>query len=259
MAPTLSGVTEKRKWAEHHLKLIESSIRDFLASDPYPVLTDSYPECGVYHALLIGPKTLPAREIALMIGDCVHNMRSALDYIAWELAGASLADTETMFPIYETDIRFRKHGLRRIKNVQPKDARTLIERLQPYNTRYGGHLLVLSAINKLDATDKHKLLTVAVAIAEGATANQAIPRHVKAKAITRIDLFPNVRFIDGAKIATFAVNPPVPEMEVDFKIPFKVEFGDIHGFPKHTLVVPALKKMLDSLDLVIKRFKPFFS
>lgn len=255
--PNLYGVIEKRNRAEHHLKLIETRIADFFDSDPYSVLTDSHPELGVYHACLVYPKKLPGRELALMVGDCVHNMRSALDYIAWELAGASIADTETMFPIYETDIGFRKNAPRRIKRLPP-DAQTLIERLQPSNRRYGGHRLALSAINKLDATDKHKLLTPTIAIAEQVFCDHGIPGHIHGKFKTGLHIFPDVRLVNDAKIATFTIDPPVPGMQVNFKFTPQVEFAEIHGFPKHSYVIPNLKIMLDSLDLVIKRFRLFF-
>ena len=214
--PTIYGVLEKRKWAEHHLKLIEQSIGDFFNSDPYPIMSDGDPENGVYHACLVYPKKLSVRDLSLMIGDCVHNMRSALDYIAWELAGASLTDTETMFPIYETDVGFRKNGLRRIRNVRPDEAKTLIERLQPYNTRYGGHVLALAAINKIDASDKHKLLTIALAMAEQVTCRHGLPGHIRYKGQTNLRIYPSVRLIHGAKIATFTVIPPIREMEVEF-------------------------------------------
>lgn len=255
--PSLYGVIEKRNWAEHHLKLIETRITDFIGDDPYPVLTDSHPKLGVYHACLVYPKKLPARELTLMIGDCVHNMRSALDYIAWELAGASMADTETMFPIYETDIGFRKHALRRMKRL-PLDAQTLIERLQPYNRRYGGHRLALSAINKLDATDKHKLVAPTIAIAEQVFCDHGIPGHLHGKFKRGMHIFPGAGLVHNAIIASFTIDPPVPDMQVNFKFTPQVEFSDIHGFPKHSFVIENLKIMLDSLDLVIKRFKPFF-
>ncbi len=221
-------------------------------------MTERHPEDGVYYARLVYPKKLPARKLALMIGDCVHNMRSALDYLAWELAGGHVADTETMFPIFDTEAGFKTRGLKRIKRL-PTDAKTLIERLQPYNTQFGGHQLALSAINKIDAADKHKLLTVAIAIAEHVICNHGAPRQARpGKHRTGLHVIDGVPLVHDAIIATFTVSPPIPNMEVEFKFTPQVEFSEIQGFPKHAFVIPNLKIMLQSVDTVIKRLKSFF-
>jgi hypothetical protein len=64
--------------------------------------------------------------------------------------------------------------------------------------------------------------------------------------------------IHNAKIAAFTIDPPIPGMQVNFKFTPQVEFAEIHGFPKHTFVLPSLRIMLDSVDLVVKRLKNFF-
>lgn len=258
MPPTLYGVSEKRNWAEHHLKLVEVCIGDFINSNPCRVITDPDPKHGIYHARLVYPDKLPFRTLSLMIGDCVHNMRAALDYMAWELAGANIADTGTMFPIFNSPAGFKTRGLKRVKGL-PKDAQTAIERLQPYNTRYGGHLLALDAINKIDAADKHKILTVAVAIAELIECVPALPGNIRPEGHTfGLRHYPNVRLVHNAIVATCFVAPPIPQVEVHFKVTPQVEFGHIPGFDNHAFVLPNLRLMLDSVDMAIKRLKPFF-
>lgn len=258
MPPTLFGVIEKRDWAEHHLNLIEKSIGDFIDSDPCSIITDGHPERGVYDARLVYPKKLPFRSISLMIGDCVHNMRASLDYIAWELAGYDIKDATTMFPICGTADEFNKKGIKRIKRL-PSDAQAAIERLQPYNTRYGGQLLALGPLNSLDIADKHKLLTVAVAVAEYVTAEPCTAGNLNAsKYRFGMRVFPDARLEHNAVVATYSIFPPVPHMEVHFKVTPQVQFGKIPGFPKHAFVIPNLKLMLESVDTAIKRLRPFF-
>ena len=257
MPPTLYGVIEKRNWAEHHLDLIKKSIGEFIDSDPCPIITEGYPERGIYNARLIYPKKLPFRMISLMIGDCVHNMRSSLDYIAWELAGYDITDTTTMFPIFETAAEFKEKGIRRIKKL-PSDAQTAIERLQPYNTRYGGDCLALKAIHNLDIADKHKLLTVAIAITEEVVAKPS-PSRVTGKIRWGMRVFEDARLVHNAVIATYSISPPIPYVEVNFKVTPQVQFGKIPGFPKHAFVLPNLELMLNSVDTAIKRLTPFFN
>lgn len=258
MPPSLYGVLETLDWAEHHLGLVEQSIGGFFGSDPYPIMTERDPENGVCHARLVYPKKLPVRDLSLMIGNCMHNMRPALDYIAWELAGGNIADLETMFPIFDISAEFKRRGMKSITRLST-DARTVIERLEPYNTQYGVHQLALPPINKIDATDKHKLLTVTIAIAEQVICNHGVPRHVRSgKHITGLQTFPGARLIHNAMIATFTTYPPIQEMEVDFKFTPQVEFGEIQGFPKHSFVIPNLTIMLDSVAVAIKRLRRFF-
>jgi hypothetical protein len=101
-------------------KAVEQAIGAFLDSEPYPVIIESDPHHGRYVIKLQNPKPLPMKELAVVIGDCVHNLRSTLDYIAWELAGANPNDRDTMFPIYDDPAKFRDHGARRIKNIPPR-------------------------------------------------------------------------------------------------------------------------------------------
>ena len=130
MPSSLSGVRAKRDRAEHHLNLIEQRIQAFVNSDPYTVSVEGHPERGFYQARLVHPKEFPSTELSLMVGDCIHNMRSALDYVAWELASGDISDKTTMFPICVDRDTFDKHGRRRIGKVMP-DKANLLERGRP--------------------------------------------------------------------------------------------------------------------------------
>ena len=135
----------------------------------------------------------------------------------------------------------------------------MIERLQPYDRRYGGHELALFYMNAIDIADKHKLLTLAVAVAEQVFINNFIPPQARSmRHKTMFTIHSEARLVHNAMIATFAIKPPIPEMQVDFKFTPEIEFGQMNGFPAHCFVVPSLKTMLASLDIVIKRFKRFF-
>lgn len=262
----IDGIIAKRNWAEHHLYIVERGIDDFLNSDPYPVSIERYPENGIYLARLVNPKEFPATEMALMIGDCVHNMRSALDYIAWELAGGDIFDKETMFPIFETKAGFDTRGRKRIKKIASREAVALIEKFQPYNTPDNK---ALSAIQDIDTTDKHKLLTLTLAVAEHVSFDGHMPAdpmtvpvgkayHTTTLYNTTTTINSGVPLVHNAVMAAFNVTPPSPNMQVDFKFTPQVEFADMTGYPTHLFVVPNLKLMLKEIDGVIQSFRPFF-
>ena len=257
MPPSLYGVMAKRDRANDHLERIERHIQTFFDSNPYPFATERHPEHGLYQARLIHPKDFPATELSLMIGDCVHNMRSALDYIAWELAGGNINDMQTMFPIFDTKAGFDRRGRKRIEAITNEDVRTKIERFQPYNSP--GPFPTIAAIQKVDAADKHKLLTVTVALLQESGIDGRIPPQ--AKATTYKGHFvnvPGIRLVHDAIIATYSIAPPCPEMQVDFVLTPQVEFGDNLGLPARAYVVHNLKLMLGEVDFFIQEFTLFF-
>jgi hypothetical protein len=156
-------VLAKRARAQTHFDAVEQSIRSFLDGEPYPIVIEASPHDGRYVFKLHEPRPLPAQEFALGIGDCIHNLRSALDFIAWELAGADPHDRDTMFPIFDDAQQFRRHGAWRIKNI-PAMARALIERMQPHKAPHPRET-ALWAIEHFDTADKHRLLTLTVPVA----------------------------------------------------------------------------------------------
>jgi len=80
---------------------------------------------------LVQPPNPPYEAWAVILGDAVHNLRSSLEYMAWELAGADPTDTETMFPIFDTEAGWNARASRRMKRLAP-DVRALIQSMQPY-------------------------------------------------------------------------------------------------------------------------------
>lgn len=102
----------------------------------------------------------PTYEWSLTFGDAVHNYRSALDALAWEMA--NLDDNEPdprdarhlYFPIKRTRAEFDEQARTRLKSV-PKFVLDRMEQLQPHHTEpiEDGIGLIMS---DLDNQDKHR-------------------------------------------------------------------------------------------------------
>src|SRR5262249_51464823 len=81
----------------------------------------------------------PPDRLFMLIGDVLHNLRSALDHLAWSLAG-TLADRNTEFPIFVDPARFgardgngrpeRGGGLRKLHNM-PAEAQSSVRNASP--------------------------------------------------------------------------------------------------------------------------------
>jgi hypothetical protein len=110
------------------------------------------------------------RRIPLIAGDCIQNLRSALDYLVWELviAAKNKPGEHTQFPICSSPESFKgqKTGRRGRPGVLAGicgEAITEIEGLQPYPDRQEAVFSTLSAINYLCNVNKHRhILTVSM-------------------------------------------------------------------------------------------------
>ncbi len=98
-------------------------------------------------------------NLSLIIGDALHNLRTALDY-GWASAldkhvPAAVSDFNK-FPIRDTreQVEDALHGLK-IQARCPALFEIIVSNIQPYE---GGQAGVLHALNALDISDKHLLL-----------------------------------------------------------------------------------------------------
>ncbi|MEK7872628.1 MAG: hypothetical protein AAB502_02070, partial [Chloroflexota bacterium] len=100
-------------------------------------------------------------DFSLMVGDVCHNARSALDHALWQLwlKKHPSFDGKVTFPIFDTsDAGDGRHGFkfeatRHIKGLT-EPQQTLVESLQPYNTRNKA----LSVLRDLNNSDKHRVI-----------------------------------------------------------------------------------------------------
>ena len=107
----------------------------------------------------------PSDRWSLIAGDCIHNLRSALDHLVYALAirdsGKNPPPNEgnLQFPIVTKPEKWPDSRDRRLSPLNPT-SQAKIERVQPYNRKhkYLGPLLAL--LGQLDIADKHRLLTV---------------------------------------------------------------------------------------------------
>jgi hypothetical protein len=100
-------------------------------------------------------------DIPILTGDLVHNLRSALDHLAFQLVtvGISFGETRTQkwediqFPIFNSPQSYEAGKIRRIQGAR-REAIEAIDALKPYK---GGND-PLWLLSKLDNTDKHSFI-----------------------------------------------------------------------------------------------------
>jgi hypothetical protein len=106
-APLLTDCWGKLERAEGHFKVLKAEVMSYLESKPFAMIEEFNSEQAKYLFKLKIIKPIPQFPWALIVGDCVHNARSALDYLAWRLAGSDLADKATIFPIKAAEPDFK--------------------------------------------------------------------------------------------------------------------------------------------------------
>ena len=153
----------KLERAEQHLHELRPEIERWLKSGAYSISDDPDSDAtyNILNAQLVRP--MPSL-ISQLIGDCLQNLRSAIDHLVYTLAlncRPSLADKEAMetaFPIFITEAGFRTQGKGRIKYLSP-GAQTIIDGLQPYRTKEPTKHFLWS-LKTLNDIDKHRRILV---------------------------------------------------------------------------------------------------
>jgi hypothetical protein len=158
--------------ADEHLKALKNEVAAFLQSHPYEIITTNDISAGSLCARVIYRHS-PSDLLLMLIGDVLHNLRSALDHLAWSLAGTH-ANQRTEFPIFLDRTRFhavnsqgipdRGSGLEKVHGM-PLPAQTAIESVQPYQKVHGlpEDREPLWLLHQLSIEDKHRTLNLVAA------------------------------------------------------------------------------------------------
>lgn len=150
------GAKLKVQRAQEHIQNLGRMLEAFQDTDFYSVSINENPKTG-HKALSVRiTKALP--EIApLVIGDAIHNLRAALDLLAYETVSAITGEEapKVYFPFSSKRENLKDaKGYGAIQAASPEVARFITDTIQPYET--GNR--ALWGLNKLDILDKHRLL-----------------------------------------------------------------------------------------------------
>jgi hypothetical protein len=154
----LALVQVKIQRAKKHLRDLQIARDRFIQSEPYiidrkPDTKPGYEGLDLYFMTKIEP--IPD-EFGIIFGDAIHNLRSALDHLAFQLVevgGGSVSD-QTSFPIFKSS-HINESSFAGKVNGMSQAAKDKIRSTEPYKDGKGHDLWVL---HKLDIADKHHQL-----------------------------------------------------------------------------------------------------
>src|SRR5258708_6632419 len=211
-------------WGRQHLDNLKATFFEDNKAGRFAPRTNTnlnVPAKGIEVAFVI-PEELRVRY-GLMAGDAIHNLRDALDHLAYSLAGKE-AGGRTQFPIFGVLTDYADKGLSMIEGFSPT-AKTAVERLQPYHAGQNFRSDRMWLLNRMTNDDRHHVAHVAEFRLSG-----ELIRHVPGAIGTAAPVglpagSPSTRpLVDGATKRPLPTPPP--GMHVEYKYTFGITFED---------------------------------
>lgn len=191
----------------------------------------------------------------LLIGDCAHAVRCALDHLAYQLAilvsGCNPPPNEsvTAWPIHDSKPKFDSGLTQKVGSPKRMDPAlyAALEGLQPY---LGRNLDALAFIERLDNLDKHRFPPVVAGILNIESVNI---RHAKLDGPAKLCRVGAVEH--GAPVLEC---PADSEVDMNFTFISAIAFGETSVIAPGKPIVPLLMQAIALVrDRVFPEFEPF--
>ncbi len=263
----LFGCTLKLRRAHEHLEALDGLVQSFRRRDPHEIRTyfdAEAQECLVWTRI----REEPLPEWSLIIGDIVHNLRSSLDHLAYQLVIKNQREPtdRTSFPIFHNDpFTNNPEGTRawrdRVEGMHEDDV-ALIKSLQPYQRRYDPEAEppeddTLFTLNALWNADKHRELILTSIFYTGP--EFGIER-IGNYAVEVLEQRPSAPCEDRAIVARYKLTPLLPDTvilnaEVDVNLEGAFEIALIErSLPDPLKILPVLRIMSRRVSDVVDDF-----
>lgn len=165
MGLSFDGPNLKVRGATENLQALKAEIAAFADSDPYRVSVKFEPDAGC-HVMRLGVLKKPDPIMGVRVGELVHNLRSALDQIAWQFARfensakvCTKRRRHIYFPVCYSVEEFERFPLFDLISGAPK---AIFGEFQPYQRRDSPRDHWLARLNRLWNRDKHRVVHVAL-------------------------------------------------------------------------------------------------
>ncbi len=156
-------IYERVDRADHHISELKAAMDEWWARDPggwSEVHVDDPKQALREHRYVFSYTTAPDRVgWGIRIGDAVHNLRAALDNLAWHCAAQSGEPPwATEFPIFKDRARYLDEGHRKIRGIEDPRVRGIIDDVQPWQRGDDAISDPLWVLHEWNNTDKHRVV-----------------------------------------------------------------------------------------------------
>lgn len=224
-----------------------------MASEPFEIYHRAEPDSGPT-SVRVHVRAEPPEHLGLVLGDALHNARTALDHVVCRLVehGGGVVGPDTMFPTAKQMADWPRWVRKRLRGASPAAVAAVLAMA----AHKGGDTL-LWALHRLDIDDKHKVL-IPVGMHLG-TVNLRLGHSVLGDAAPLIDLVPEdvIEIVEGVEIfaiaeqARFADEPP-PVLREDYSFTFDLglDSGGLLG-SRPVRLVPTATALIDRAEAVV--------
>lgn len=250
----LAGVIEKLRRADAHLISLYTKVTLYIDSAPYVIEAKRDPHG--HGQFIFRVKREPSLKFATIVGDILHNIRSALDYIAHELIKRNGFPTSsrTQFPVCSTVRDFDNEAIcqNRLGGISLRAYR-MIDALQPHQMRppysFADH--PLWHLQKLSNLDKHHALNLS------AFSTRTHWRYLSRDGTLLREDFKDALMYDGAVAGSMPKHFIDEEAKIEFQITGQVSFRDAPVANREVLaVLQSLREFVGKF--ILPAVEPFF-
>jgi hypothetical protein len=260
------GVREKLDRAAHHLNTFGVALADFEPLNRDIISRETDAQTGVRHYRVARQPTVPA-SLALIAGDVIHNLRSALDHLAFALC---MADGQQLtpgqqkgiyFPITETRDKHEAAIKSQLQGLAPSDAIDEIRLIEPHGD---GASAVLWTLAKLSNTDKHRLVLDVRLKPPGLDVGLQMGHMMRELLLAKgMEPIP----IDSLSLIAYGSETELRVGDIVYSepgdresLPIRLAFPVVLNEPDITDVrpiVPLLGEMISAVDVCLRRLTPW--
>jgi hypothetical protein len=228
MPHPLDGCRAKLARAAELWNELAASLVEFLQQGPYQPEGSFDAETSEWVVRFRVLDDAPLRW-GVLIGDVAHNLRSALDHLAWQLVLLNGAEPSwrTQFPIFVEEAGYRRAsgGQAQIAGMSEEDKER-IDQLQPFRHAAGeARPHELAVLQFLSNVDKHRVVHTSLV----QTAGSQFGIHGLNDVSGLTDIAPQFGLlVDGAELVRIGVvtDGPDPSLVVDAQLDLSVVFAD---------------------------------
>ncbi|HUF60065.1 MAG TPA: hypothetical protein VMR89_11410 [Actinomycetota bacterium] len=253
--------------AHERRNALNTEFLTFLSSHPYDITAHfDRDKSEVVVEAIVRKNPDPMWSVA--VGEILHDIRSSLDHLVWQLVGANRGRllpvhvprkspwTKLQYPLVGKAGEFTNRKGTWLNGVSPA-AQKMIESTQPYAGRHNSRSRALRLLRDLSNIDKHRMLHLLGGISEERGPGSDIRVEDAMVEAGRLRSGP---FEDGAELGRFAirrVGKGKPKVYVEPNLTFDIAF-DKRGPGKGRSVMIVLMSTTHEVASVISDFEAAF-
>jgi len=132
-AERVSAIRAKAERSRKHIDEAGAYVQSYLQSNPYRIATRRDPETRRLH-YYVSSITEPSQQLSAIIGDALHNLRSTLDHLAYQLVlvgTGQLPSRRVYFPVCDDQAKYASEGRQQVQGAK-LGAISAIDAIKPY-------------------------------------------------------------------------------------------------------------------------------